>query len=243
MQILFLPVLFLAAWPAQSAEPSQVPAAGENAGVPAAEASIDPIEVQRFREALHSFDSTSDPACWFASMRVVEEGFPQSRPVLVEALEGRSVRGVLFALRILGQRGDPGKDLEAMKRALLHPRPVVRLAAVTAIRSLGKEGLAAVEACLERDPDPKVRRLAVQVLEGWADPRSLPSLVGRLAREEEDSVRRQIVSALQAMTGKTLGDDREAWETLLEDSSMTGQADRIRTHLERLRQAGQEEDR
>ena len=150
------------------------------------------------------------------AQKILLEGYPGSRPHLLEILKGSSGRARAFAVKVIGEAGNP-RDVELVGGALADSLPSVRMAAVVALGDLGREGYPFLERHLPGETEPNVRKLAVRTLEKWGHPVALPLLVRLLGIEEDAVVRGLIVSALETLSGRKLGDDARAWESFLED--------------------------
>lgn|SRR2546428_8491175 len=181
-------------------------------------------ELETFREAVKVFESKQDIKVVVGAMDVLRKGFPASRPVLVECLEKASPGAKCFALQVLGEQGEAAKDLQVVSKALRDSTKRVRLAAVMAIRRLGKDGFPALKAYLPSESEPNNRKMAIKTLQVWGDRAAIPLLVQLLRKEEEKTVRNFLVTALEVLSGKNLGDDLNAWETYESDQSIQEQA-------------------
>ena len=209
--------------PAQGA-PAQAALPPSNDQATSKEQTEEEKELERFREAVKLFGSTQDVKVVVGAMDVLRKGFPASRPVLVECLEKASPGAKCFALQVLGEQGEAAKDLQVVSKALRDSTKRVRLAAVMAIRRLGKDGFPALKAYLPSEPEPNNRKMAIKTLQVWGDRAAIPLLVQLLRKEEEKTVRNFLVTALEVLSGKNLGDDLKAWETYESDQSIQEQA-------------------
>lgn len=187
-----------------------------------------PADVERFRAAMKVIESSLDTRELVKAMAVLREGYPRSRPVLVEAVEKGSAKTKTFAIQVLGEYGKAADDMKVVAPALKDSREKVRLAAVMAIRRLGKSGLKPILDYLPAEGSANNRKMAIKTLQHWNDPAACPILVGMLKTEKDDGVRSFIVTALEYTTRKKLGDDAEAWEKYMESNA-------AREHLELLR--------
>lgn len=184
----------------------------------------DEKELERFREAAKVFEVTHEVKSLVGAMDVLRKGFPASRPVLVECVEKASPGAKCFALQVLGEQGEAGKDLEVVSKALHDASGRVRLAAAMAIRRLGKEGYPALKEYLLREPEPNNRKMAIKTLQQWGDKAAIPFLAQLLRKEEEKPVRNFLVTALEVLSEKSLGDNTEAWESYVNDMAVQEQA-------------------
>lgn len=149
---------------------------------------------------------------------VLRKGYPDSRPVLVEALQSDSALVRVFAVRILGEKGKGDEDVRLVSSALSDTSPKVRLAAVMAVRRLGGDGFRKVAEHLRREPERNVRKMGVETLEFWKSPDAVLCLVRLLENEKEPQVRKFIVDSLQTLTSRReIGDDLAAWRRAAEE--------------------------
>ena len=181
-------------------------------------------DIEAFREAAKAFGVTHEVKNLVSAMDVLRKGFPASRPVLLECLAKGSPGAKCFALQVLGEQGEAGKDLEVVSKALHDASSQVRLAAAMAIRRLGKDGYPALKEYLLREPEPNNRKMAIKTLQQWGDPAAIPLLVQLLRKEKERPVRNFLVTALEVLSGKNLGDNTDAWETYASDMAAQKQA-------------------
>jgi HEAT repeat protein len=215
----------LAAWGGeQPPSPTQATPSASNKGAESQKQTAEEKELERFREAAKVFDSTHEVKVMVDAMALLRKGFPASRPVLVECVKKASPGARCFALQVLGEQGEAAKDLEVVSKALRDSSKRVRLAAVMAIRRLGKEGFPALKEYLLWEPEPNNKKMAIKTLQTWGDRAVVPLLVHLLRKEEEKTVRNFLVTALEALSGKQLGDNADAWESYANDQSVKEQA-------------------
>ena len=181
-------------------------------------------ELERFRAAVKVLDSSKETKEILGAMEILREGFPKSRPVLTECVEKDSPAAKCFAIQLLGEKGEATKDLEVVVKALRDPKSNVRLAAVMAIRHLGKDGFPALQEYLFRETEANNRKMAIKTLQHWGEKAAIPLLVRLLKKEGEKTVRNFLVTALEALSGKHFGDNPEAWESYVVDTAIQEQA-------------------
>jgi HEAT repeat protein len=153
--------------------------------------------------------------------------------VVAEAAAGGRGRARIFAVKILGERGNAKDDLAAVAAALRDRSPQVRLAAVMAVRKLGPAGFQPLVDQLAREAEPNNRKMAVKTLQEWRLKEAVPHLVKLLHKERDKGVKRFCVVALEALTGKKLGDDQAAWYGYLERLRLQEEADRLRAERQK----------
>lgn len=174
-------------------------------------------ELRRFREALATLQSSTELLEIKRSLQVLRDGFPASRPVLHAAAGASSARVRGLAIKLLGDQGNVDEDLDVVAKALDDKTSSVRMAAVMALRRLGKEGSPAIVRHLPRELEPNIRKMAVMNLKIWGDPDAIPVLARSLRKERDRGVRRHTVRALRSLSGKIYGDDTDAWVAFAED--------------------------
>lgn len=201
-------LIFLPAAPAATAEPA--------------------ADLERFRGAMKVIETSLDTRELVKAMAVLRDGYPRSRPLLVEAVEKGSAKTKTFAIQVLGEYGKAADDMKVVVPALKDSREKVRLAAVMAIRRLGKSGLRAMLDYLPSEQSANNRKMAIKTLQHWNDPAVCPVLVGMLRTEKDDGVRSFIVTALEYTTRKKLGGDVEAWDKYLEGKAAREHVDLLR---------------
>ena len=178
--------------------------------------------LRSYRAVLEELNRTTEVKVVLSHLRVLEGAFPESRSVLVEGSRHSKARVRMLSVKILGEFGNVEQDLESIAKNLRDPVASVRMAAVIAIRTLGSAGIEdtagidAMDRLLRNEFEKNIRKMAVRNLELWKDPRAVPHLVRALDREEEASVRKFIVRALERLTKKRLGDDVPAWIACLD---------------------------
>ncbi len=132
-----------------------------------------------------------------AALILADLGARESLPDVLQLLEDAHLRVRQMALVSLGELATPG-DEAALSRAgafLTVPEPALRFQAVAAWARIATVGAEDVLAERSRDTDPKVRGLALRLIqEHWVDrERELPARLARAATEglddEEPSVR------------------------------------------------------
>ena len=204
------------------AEKQAEKAAGK-AGEKPAEASEE--DTERFRAALLRIQETSNTQEILSAAAVLRKGFPSSRTALHEAATKGTAKVKAFAIRILGEEGEPEEDFEVVKAALDDADVKVRLAAVMALRRLGKgeAGLAALTAYLVREKEPNNRKMTITTFQDWREKGAMPALVSLLRAERDKGVRGFAVRTLQVLSRETIGDDVEAWEKYLERKTLAEQ--------------------
>jgi HEAT repeat protein len=188
----------------------------------------DPARIKRFREAMEVIETSTEASALVKAMEALREGYPSSRAVLVEAIEKGSVKKKTFAIHVLGEYGKAEDDMPVIVPALKHSREKVRLAAVMAIRRLGNTGLKAILDYLPGESVANNRKMAVKTLQHWKDPSACPQLIRMLKTESEEDVQRFIVTALEQITGKKLGNSPAAWEDYIDSQA-------ARKHVETFR--------
>lgn len=189
-----------------------------------------PKEMARYEKALARLERSTDVQGMVGAMKVLREGFPGSRGVLHRCVERGSVKTRGFALQVLGERGEAARDLDVVVKALEDHDKRIRLAAIMALRSLGQEkgeGLEALRKHLPGETDPNNRKMLVKAFQYAADEDAVPVLIRTLGREKEKGVKNFIIIALEAITGKKLGDDVEAWQNWLEVEMLKKQAEKL----------------
>lgn len=181
-------------------------------------------DAERLRAALLIIDRSVETKELLKAMETLRDAFPRSRDVLVECTEKGSPKSMCFALQVLGEKGEAAKDLKVVVKGLQNPKPKVRLAAVMAIRRLGMDGYKDLIAYLPRETEANNRKMAIKTLQHWNAKEAVPVLVRLLKKEKERSVRNFLVTALEALTDKKLGDDAGAWDEHLDSEATQAQA-------------------
>lgn len=177
-----------------------------------------------FRAAVRTIDVATDTGAILGALEVLREGFPESRNVLHECVAAGTVKTKAYALRILGEEGEVEEDLEVVAEGLNDPDERVRLAAVMAVRRLGKDGMDALLGCLRTDASANNRKMAIKALQHWADKECVGPLVELLKKERDDGVRAFAFTALRVVTRMKFGDDLEAWEKYADHLAVQKQA-------------------
>lgn len=195
--------------------------------VPAAD-EAERAKLQRFRDALALLDSSDKTQDQIRAMSILRDGFPAARPVLVEGVQGESVKVKCFAIQVLGESGKAEDDLAVVTKALADTKPRVRLAAIMAIRRLGKEGYNALAEHLPRESDQNNRKMTIKTFQIWRSTDAVPLLVQSLSTEKEKGVQNFLVVALESLTERKLGSDPKAWVSYLEAIRLEQQAKALR---------------
>jgi hypothetical protein len=180
----------------------------------------------RFLAAIDLIETSDQNVQILKGMETLRGGFPKSRAVLHATAGTGSAKVKAFAIQVLGEKGETGKDLDVCVEGLKDSSDMVRLAAVMAIQRMckKKEGY---KALLDYLPGEKVannRKMAVKTLQRWEAKESVPFLVDMLTREKEKNVRNFIVTALQVLTGAKHGDDVESWKAFAEEAELQSEA-------------------
>ena len=217
---LIVPVAAWAQAPPQQATPKQ-----EAAKTGSTKAST---EVESFQAAMKVIATSMDTNELVEAMAVLRNGYPRSRPVLVDGIEKGAVKTKTFAIQVLGEYGKAEDDMAVIVPALKDSREKVRLAAVMAVRRLGKTGLKAMLEYLPREESANNRKMAIKTLQHWNDPAACPLLVRMLKTEKDDGVQSFLVTALEFMTRKKFGKDAAAWEQYLESKALNEQFEQLR---------------
>src|SRR5262245_38810328 len=182
-------------------------------------------DLERFQTAFKVIDTSTDTQELVRAMDVIRQGLPGSRSVLHEQLSKGSLKQRCFALQVLGENGTAEDDLKVVAPALKDPRIPVRLAAVMALRKLGKEGgLKPLLAYLPGEEDANNRKMAIKTLQHWGDKGALPALVRILKGDQDAGVRNFALTALEFLTRKSFGKDVAAWEEYVESEANREQA-------------------
>jgi HEAT repeat protein len=185
-------------------------------------------EAESFQAAMKVIATSMDTNDLVEAMAVLRKGYPQSRPVLVDAVEKGAVKTKTFAIQVLGEHGKAEVDMPIVVPTLKDSREKVRLAAVMAIRRLGKTGLKAMLEYLPREESANNRKMAIKTLQQWNDLSACPPLVRMLKTEKDEGVQSFIVTALEFMTRKKLGNDVGAWEAYIEQKALNEQFEQLR---------------
>lgn len=206
-----------------SQQTSLAPSSLRQAGVPSTTVDNDPrsaekeTKLRRFKEAIARLGSTSRMPEIKRNMEVLRDGFPDSRPVLVAAAKRSTARVRALAIKLLGDHGNVEDDLDVVAGGLADEASSVRMAAVMALRRLGKDGAPAILGHLPREREPNIRKMAVTNLKAWGDPDAIPPLARSLRTERDRGVRKHTVRALRSLSGRIYGDDTDAWIACAEE--------------------------
>lgn len=169
-------------------------------------------ETERFREAFRQIDATTEVPRLTAAMATLREAYPLSRAVIVEMAVAGSPKSRTFAIQILGEYGTAAEDLPVVTPALQSARAGTRLAAVMAIRKLGKEGFRALVAYLPNETVDNNKKMAIKTLQQWEDPQAMPILITLLRREKDLGVRNFLATALCVLSKEDFGQDADRWQ-------------------------------
>lgn len=206
---------------------------------------VDEEVLATFRVAAKVLEQSTEVAELVRASATLQDGLPDSRSVLHRCVErgSRQARGI--ALRILGEAGEASLDLEVAGKALRDPDAKVRLAAVLAVRRLGRLGFPLLVDYLPGELDVNNKKMAVQTLKEWRNDDAVPMLVGMLKEEKDKGVRNYIVSALEGLTKRRLGHDVQAWEEHVEAMELLDQAGELleKEKGQLLRQTEENEER
>ncbi len=194
-------------------------------------------EAERLRAALLIIDRSVETKELLKAMEALRDAFPRSRDVLVECTENGSPKSMCFALQVLGEKGEAARDLKVVVKGLKSPKSKVRLAAVMAIRRLGMDGYKDLIAYLPRETEANNRKMAIKTLQHWNAKEAVPFLVTQLKGEKEKTVRNFLVTALEALSQKKLGDDQHAWEAYVDSEAIRAQAKALVTPQEPAKEA------
>ena len=171
----------------------------------------------RFNKALAGLGSAPDATELKRHLDVLGRDFADARPVLVTAARRGTPRVRSLVIKLFGDHGNVDDDLDTIAWSLDDHSPTVRMAAVAALRRLGKEGSRALLQRLPREREPAIRKMAVRTLKMWKDPDAIPPLAHLLSSEKHPGVRKHMVRALEWLSGKRYGDDTEAWLAFAEE--------------------------
>jgi hypothetical protein len=201
---------------------------GSESGAPAErdseESEADRRREAEFRTAVRSIDVSTDTGTILGALEVLRDGFPESRQVLHECVAAGTVKTKAYALRLLGEVGSVEDDLDVVEEGLRDLDERVRLAAVMAIRKLGKDGLDALLACLKADRSVNNRKMAIKTLQHWAEKDCVAPLVDLLKSEKDEGVRAFGFTALRVITRMKFGDDLVAWQEYADHLAVQRQA-------------------
>ncbi|MBN1442702.1 MAG: HEAT repeat domain-containing protein, partial [Planctomycetes bacterium] len=155
-----------------------------------------PEDVERYRSALETLRTSTQTRELVSCMRTLEDEYPATRALLVQATTSPSSRLRAFALKILGENGSAEADLAAVSPCLKDRAVDVRLAAVMALQRLGQaspearaRGYPALEAYLAGETDVNNRKMAVKTIQRWEQREAIPFLVKLLKTEKDRGVR------------------------------------------------------
>ena len=187
---------------------------------------VDKVE-QRFAKALDALATSNESKGIVQALGTLREGFPESRMALSQAALSGPRRVRSFALRILGEKGDAAHELSVVTQALRAPHPEVRRAAVMAVRKLGSEGFAQLTHYLRWERDRNNLKMAIKTLQHWGEKEAIPHLVDLLGRTKEQSVQAFAYTALEVISGKKLGHERQVWEEYWDSEQLQEQAKQL----------------
>lgn len=172
---------------------------------------------RRFKKALAGLDSAPDATELKRHLDVLGRDFADARPVLVKAAKQGTPRVRALVMKLFGDHGKVDDDLDTVVRGLDDQSPTVRMAAVAAVRRMGKEGSRALLRLLPRERESGIRKMAVRTLKMWKDPDAIPPLARLLSTEKHPGVRKHMIRALEWLSGKRYGDDTKAWLAFAEE--------------------------
>lgn len=181
-----------------------------------------------YRSAAETLDSSNDTKAILGAMETLRQGFPECRPVLLDCIKSPSVKLKCFALQVLGEQGTAHDDLDIVSQSLSDEKARVRLAAVMALRRLGKDCYKALSEYFPREADSNNKKMAVKTFQVWNTDEAVPLLVQSLEKEKEKTVRNFIVVALEALTRRKLGEDIGAWKSYIEGARLREEAQGLR---------------
>lgn len=168
----------------------------------------------QLRDAIEELSAQNDDAVQSA-YRLLSANFEDARPFIHLALSHQSSRVRKLSVKLLGEKGTAQDDLKWTVKMLSDDKPMVRLAAVLAIRTLGPDGYLELIKYLETEIEPNNRKLAVKTFQQWREVRAVAPLISRLQHEPDEGVRNFIAVALEFLTRKSLGTDANAWSEYL----------------------------
>ncbi len=193
-------------------------------------------QVKQFQRALETLATSTRPQDLAFAGTILKRGYPESRDMLVRASKRGSKRVRAQVIRLFGELGDPEKNVDVVASALKDPVNSVRMAAVMAMRRLGKEGFDALGKFVRKEPEHNIRKMAVKTFQEWGDPEAVPLLVDLLESERDSGVRKFIVRALHFLTREKLGDDLAAWREYLEKQRLDKERKEIIDHARSLKE-------
>ncbi len=190
--------------------------------------SADDEKMRRYEEALDQLATADDVRAMKRYLKILSDGFPASRPVLVEAARrSSSPRLRALALKLLGDHGEAKTDLEVVAEGLRDRVSSVRMAAVMALRRLGEPAFQVTLRHLPREVEPNIRKMIVRNLKILGNPAAILPLARSLRNEKHRGVRKYTVRALRSLSGETFGDDADTWVSFAEDYVDRKNAERI----------------
>jgi hypothetical protein len=172
---------------------------------------------RRLQKALEGLGSARDAMELKEHLTVLGADFPDARPLLVTASERGSPRVRALAMKLFGDHGNVEDDLQTVVGGLADQAASVRMAAVAALRGLGKEGSEALLRHLPGERDHGIRKMAVRNLKLWDYKDAIPALARLMSSEKHPAVRKQLIRTLESLSGKRYGDDSEAWLAFAEE--------------------------
>ena len=181
---------------------------------------------QEVRNAIERLAGPEGPALERAYLLLARR-IADSRPLLHGALASEVAPVRLRAAKILGEYGSEKDDLEAVARLLADSQALVRRQAVLALRNLGPRSLPAMVRYLPGEENAGNRKAVVGTLRIWNDLRAVAPLVELLGTEKDAAVKLLAVSALEELTGESLGDDPPAWWAYLAEEKRRREAPRL----------------
>jgi hypothetical protein len=181
---------------------------------------------EKLRAAIEAMAKEDNGEVLRAYSLLLEE-FPASRPFIHRALGHSSSRVRALALKLLGERGAVAEDLKAVTVKLSDDTPSVRLAAVMAVRSIGREGLPELVTYLREERVANNLKMAIKTFQVWKDQRAIAPLVVLLRDQPDSGVRSFIACALHTLTGQDFGQDAGAWASYLTEEMLHKDARRL----------------
>jgi hypothetical protein len=176
---------------------------------------------ERVREAIEDMSGNEKDRS-LRSYDAVRAAFPACRPLVHECLKHRAERARTLLVKLLGEHGEAGEDLDPIEPLLRDPDDGVRLAAVFAVRALVRDDPGAIPRGRELlvdhlawEPVANIRKVTVKSLERWKDAAAVAALVSHLERETDRGVKVFVANALKYLTKKDYGTDPRAWGAYL----------------------------
>ncbi|MEM7235811.1 MAG: HEAT repeat domain-containing protein [Planctomycetota bacterium] len=128
--------------------------------------------------------------------RKLTKSFPESRAALYAALQ-REPRVATFAVNILAKKGKKKSDLLAVRSALQHDAPMVRVAAVKALRKMKGADIAMDH--YWNEPYSRVRLAIVDAVRSHDELAEF--LLSVLEREKHEQIRSKALALFKTTTG------------------------------------------